>query len=183
MTDYIFGYGSLMHPRSLSRALGRDVEPAELRLVRVTGLRRDWGLRDVVHSRKLGRNINAAFLDVRPLPGAWVNGTLVSVSAAEQAKIRLREKNYDVLNITSQVEEELGVGDVVLTSAGKAQHREPAAGLEEFAMRRYMRLIDEALGLLGQSAVGDFAQSTDAVTVPLLDGEYVFVDPEQAALV
>jgi hypothetical protein len=66
MTLYLFGLGSLMHPSSIGRALGRSVLVENMVPTKVFGMRRDWGLRETVLAHQLNRRVNAAFLDVQP---------------------------------------------------------------------------------------------------------------------
>jgi hypothetical protein len=112
------------------------------------------------------------------------SGICIELNEQEYASIRLREKNYAELDVTYMT---TGLtpkaGDTVLTSAGLAQHRTVEPGLEVFVMQRYIDMIDEALALLGSSARAEFRESTPPPTVPIVSGEYTFVDPEQAARV
>ena len=184
MSLYIFGYGSLMHPGSLGRGLGRAVSASELGAVRVAGFRRDWGLREAVFSHVLGRQVNAAFLDLYACEGASVSGTIIPVTADEYAKLRLREKNYAEVEVSAAtVGGDVTAQDTVMTSVGTAHHRAASPGSEVYVMQRYIDMIREALELLGSTAQEDFGQTTDEASVPVLGGRYTFIDPAQAARV
>ena len=106
----VFGYASLVDPRSAGATLGRPVRAAPARL---PGWRRRWSLyRDNLREEKtfaiepggevppfvLGLNLEPA-----PDSNPAVNGVLIEVSEAELERLDLREIRYDRLDVTELI--------------------------------------------------------------------------------
>ncbi|MDB4948940.1 MAG: hypothetical protein JWM27_1589 [Gemmatimonadetes bacterium] len=187
MSVALFGYGSLMDPASAGRMLGREVAAAELVPATLRGYVRTWTLRERVVAEAAGGEVTAVFLDLSPAPGRRVNGVLMRLSDAEMAFARVREKNYDAVDVTALVhpspdETALGAAPVWTFIARPAFVARPGDG-EMFVMERYERKVEAACARFGPRFREEFAASTVPADLPRLAGGYVFVDAEQARLV
>lgn len=181
MSLYVFGYGSLMNAASASRALMRPVAPADLLPARLCGWRRGWTLRERVFAEALGREVDAVFLDIEARPGAWANGVMIRVSAAERERLVLREKNYLCVDVSAGVGAEAGAR--VFTFVSRPEFRVANAEPGVFVMRRYVEMVDSACRSIGARFADDYERSTEPIVHPVIDGRYTFVDQEQAKYV
>ncbi|GAC1435848.1 MAG: hypothetical protein NVSMB51_06030 [Solirubrobacteraceae bacterium] len=101
MSDYVFGYGSLLSEF--------DARPA-----RLLGYRRCWGVamdnRIDIPGYKfflapggLRPAVDVAFLDIAPAPGESVAGSVQAVSGAELSLLDARERNYQRTDVSELV--------------------------------------------------------------------------------
>ena len=185
MSVYVFGYGSLMNVGSAGRLLGRNLAPGELNGAWLNGYVRTWSLRERVFSASLGREITAVFLDLTPDPAARCNGVLLTLDEAEMERMRRREKNYDMVDVSSRTSAAGGeaLDGPVVTFVARPEFRTRGGEDDAWVMRRYLEMIDEACGALGEEFHRAYAASTRTHAYPVLDGRYTFVDPAQAKLV
>ncbi len=185
MTVRVFGYGSMMDAESAARAVGRPLGADDLVPSHLHGYRRTWSLKERVLAESLGREVTAVFLDLEPAPAVRVNGVVVEVSDAAFEKLKLREKNYDAVDVTARVEGSPapGSGTKVYTFVSKPAHRVATGEPALFVMERYLEMVDRACRRLGPAFTRDYLASTGEAGYPRLPGRYTFVDPEQAKYV
>lgn len=177
----MFGYGSLV----------LDGEAADRR-ARLTDHRRVWGVAtDNVHAipgykMYLRRSdgvrpaVYVAFLDIQPCPGHEVNGTVRSVSSAELDRLDRRERNYDRVDVTEQLE---GFDGPVWTYVGSAEGRARMQhGREErraVVSRDYLEKVRAGFRRLGEADYELFDASCQLDGLPVWDLERVDL-PEDA---
>ena len=186
MSEYLFGYGSLMNMASAERVVGRQLSPAELTPAWLNDYERTWSLKERVFSEVLQQEVWAVFLDLTPRGGRKCNGVLLAVTSAELERARQREKNYAAVDVTAQVTE-LGSGEGiagrVITFVARPEFRTGNTEGDAWVLRRYVELVDTACAALGEDFQRSFAASTRPPAYPVLDGRYTFVDSAQAKLV
>lgn len=94
MNHYIFGYGSLMNPRSLQKTLpGKTIE----KRVCLRGYRRKF---NIPVSGYL-------YLNIIPEAGAVTCGVLINVSDKELEQLETREVGYKCLDVSNNIFEEV----------------------------------------------------------------------------
>jgi hypothetical protein len=180
-THSVFGYGSLV----------LDGEAADRR-ARLTDHRRVWGVAtDNVHAipgykMYLRRSdgvrpaVYVAFVDVEPCPGHEVNGTVRAVSAAELDQLYRRERNYDRVDVTGQLE---GFEGSVWTYVGSAEGRARFQhGLKEgraVVSRDYLEKVHAGFRRLGEADYALFNASSHLDGLPVWDLERIDL-PEDA---
>lgn len=184
MAIYIFGYGSLINRTSAGRTLKRTIEPSALILSRITGYRRGWTLKEQVFYEQSKASIQAVFLDIEPDTDSGLNGVLIAISDEELGRLKLREKNYNLIDITHQVRIDdgpsLGPNDQVVTFVAMEDFKVGANSQNVFVMQRYIDLIETGCRSLGADFLELYRKTTEPVPFPILDGAYRFVDPAQA---
>jgi hypothetical protein len=151
---HVFGYGSLA------------AEHARCPVARLRGWRRTWGVAmdnrvDVpgYKSYRLRADgsrpaVLVAFLDVEPAPGAGVTGVCMAVSEADLRALDERERNYDRIDVTAQVEG-APPGRIWAyrgSEAGRARLRAGLAAGRAVVSRDY---LDAVLAGVGASAPGE----------------------------
>ena len=179
--SWLFAYGSLL-------PAGATALPAEARPCRLTGWRRSWGvamdngvdLPGYKHFVTPGGErpaLMVAFLDIAPEPAAGVNGTALPVSDAELPGLDERERNYERVEVTEQID--AGLPGRVWAYAGLDAARERLAlgrreGRLAIASSYHARVL-AGFDLLGQRDA--FARLTAPMPAPVVDLEVVLAAP------
>jgi cation transport regulator ChaC len=179
MKIYIFGYGSLMSAKSASKTLKRNITLDDLIPITVQGYRRLWSLKERVFSVALEKEVSVAFLDIEPDLGAMINGTLMQINQGDFDYLRIREKNYKCIDITQAAlfEEE---NCQIYTFVASEEHKIHDTNKQDvYIMRRYVNLVESACEKFGVDFVETYKTTTLPTSLPILDGDYHFVDPEQ----
>lgn len=179
---YLFAYGSILDPASAARTLGRAVVAADLVDAVVLNLRRDWGVYIPVRDEH-GVEIDAAFLDVQPATGQYVNGALIALSDAELALMRRREAQYDAVEVTSDTVTDIASAGPVVTFMARPPFRVSRPGIRAAVPGRYRSRVETTVKARGAGFARRFADSTRPPQVGVFDGGYTFTDPDQAASV
>lgn len=173
--DHVFGYGSLVFD---GVAAGT---PA-----RLPGYRRVWGVATdnmrAIPGYKLYLDradgsrppIYVAFLDLEPDPSSAVDGLVRQVTPAELGELDRRERNYDRIEVTGDIE---GVAGRVWTYAGSAAGRERLrrgrAEGRAVVSRDYLDKVRAGFGALGAGPRQAFDDSGLPDGLPVLDLERV----------
>lgn len=168
----IFGYGSLICPASISRTLGRDVSPCELAVTRLHGYRRTWDLVDVVVDAD-NQPQRLVFLNLQPDPSASTIGVCFPVTPQELTRFDQRERNYDRVDVTDQIEP--NVARSVLTYVGRPEHL--VQGDDALVATSYEATLEEGLRYWGPQFEHEFLRSTEPHQFPPLQGPYRFATP------
>jgi len=184
---YIFGYGSLIHRESASRALEETLDSGDVLPAALIGYRRSWTLRERVFSRNLGQEVDAAFLDIREVEGDSINGVLIAVDQDKLRRLSLREKNYELIDVTDHIRtlssQRLDRGARVFTFRGKPGHHVNAGKGDIYVLTSYKEKVTAGCEQLGEEFLHRFEESTDPPEFPELNGTYTFVDRVQARYV
>lgn len=176
---FVFAYGSLMVPRSASRAIGRTIDVADMRPAYLEGFERCWRARAPLWSSDLKTEIAGLFLDLRATPGACVNGILIEISEDELVPLRMRESQYYEVDVTANLRNPKIKGRAIsFVSAPKARRNIP--GIQTLMPSRYLSRIEKACRMLGVDFLREFHRTTRPTRLPSFSGRYRFLDPKQA---
>lgn len=164
MTDFVFGYASLVAIEDL------DALPGRLR-----DFRRCWGVamnnweggEDAKHwlDRATGERprIRVAYLGIYERAGSAVNGLALPVDVERLAVLDEREINYQRIEVTEAFEPE--VPGLVFTYIGlDAAHERCRQGIAEgnvYVSRDYAVAVRAAFGRLAPSGLPEFDRTTD----------------------
>jgi cation transport regulator ChaC len=174
---HIFGYGSLVNPRSIRNTLGEELREEEVALAILRDYVRKWQLVDWVQVEHVNQGPTPAiFLDLVPQQGAVVNGVLLPISPKGLSKMDQREKNYDRIDVSALIHTPLSE-EPVFTYVGKREHCIPPPG--SFVLTRYEQLVEEGIAYWGEKFADQFRQTTMSHQYPRQDGKYIFVDKKQ----
>ncbi len=180
---WVFGYGSLASPASVSRTLGRPVSP-------------DRGWR-AGHLEGFGRRWNYGSLRLRgnwelggvPVAAGVVvslglvrseetcNGALVRVSQAELRLLDHRESDYERTDVTDRIAPDGGPaldGPVVtyVPRPSAVSRYEQARDAGRAAVRQeYWDLVHDAFAVMGRSHLEHLSDRTPPPDVPVVDVE------------
>lgn len=175
----VFAYGSLMNPASAERALQRPLTAHEVQAVELPGYVRVWDSRHRVFSEQLGRESDAAFLNLAEAPGETVNGMLYTVSAAELARLAAREKGYAAVDVGPALG--FAAAEPVWTFIDR---RGLGDGADCIFLEAYEAKVLSACAPLGEAFLARYRATTraPAAHLPRVPGAYRFVDPVQRSL-
>jgi len=179
-TEYVFGYASLVLDDD-----GRGT------VARLPGYRRVWGVATdnlraipgykMYLSRADGSRpaVYVAFLDIEADPSSVVNGVVRPVSPGELEVLDLRERNYDRVDVSGQIE---GFEGRVWTYRGSAEGRERLVrGRAEgraVVSRDYVDKVRAGFAALGEHQERAFAGSSSLDDLPVLDLERLDLPPD-----
>ena len=170
VSDYA-GNGTLVRLHGYRRRFGVATDNTEAIPGYKMYLRRSDGVRPVVF---------VAFVDIYPDPDTTVNGLARPVDAGELELLDRRERNYDRVDVTDEIE---GVDGRVWTYRGSEQGRERLrrgrAEGRAVVSRDYMEKVHAGFALLGEAEQRAFAESSDLDELPVWDLERLDL-PEDA---
>ncbi|WP_406191983.1 gamma-glutamylcyclotransferase [Kitasatospora sp. NBC_01560] len=173
----VFVYGSLVDTTTLAEYLGRPLAP-DLDYVpaKLSGYRRTWSVATdntddraaVVYltpDRTAEPPVQVLFLDVEEDASAAVEGVLVMVTSEGLDRLRRRERNYEVFDVTARCAPHStllgGAPDRVVTFRGRPAAKEAAArGIATGTAcirAEYLQSVERGMGLHGDVVISAFA--------------------------
>lgn len=173
---FIFGYGSLIYPPSISRTLGRIVDYDELYCARLNNYVRTWSASSTIELLSNGESkyYEALFLDLTYRPKHSCNGVAIKVSLEELNKLDIRESGYKrqkVKLFLIDKKQYIEAYTYIIPNSKKIY-----AGI---ITAKYKEMIDIALKNYSLDFESEFIKSTTASNAPVIKGEYIFKDPVQ----
>lgn len=176
----MFGYASLVLDDD-----GRS------KVARLPGYRRVWGVATdnlraipgykmyLLRSDGSRPAVYVAFIDIEPDPSSTVNGVARPVSAEWLRVLDLRERNYDRVEVTGQIE---GVDGRVWTYVGSAEGRERLrrgrAEGRAVISRDYLEKVRAGFAGLGAHEERAFAESSSLDGLSVWDLERLDLPPD-----
>jgi dephospho-CoA kinase len=180
-TTWVFGYGSLVSPTSMSRTISRLAEPGvDFFEADLAGYGRRWnyGVMHITASWKLddGTDVDDGMIVALGLVAAEdesVNGVIASLTDEELAHLDRRERSYDQVDVTHLITTEAPeVNKVVVyvprpasVEAYETARDEGRAGIR----RTYWDLVDEAFAAFSPEQQARYRAITPAPDIPLVD--------------
>ncbi len=173
----IFGYGSLINPRSAEKTLGRSLCRHQMGCATLDGYLRSWTAPDNV---KLQTSVDAQvqpcealFLDLTAHRGKSCRGVAIEVCERELRMLDTREQGYE----RCAIELQCGTGDPLAAYAYIIPEAEKIH--RGVILARYKQMIDEALQDYPSDFAQRFWQDTLPAANPVIEGEYVFMHRAQ----
>ncbi len=176
---YIFGYGSLINLPSVSNALKRTLNKSDLLPVVLDGYVRSWRGKETLLFETLGRTATGAFLDLKSEAKSYVNGVLVTVNEKELEQLKLREKNYDCIEVTDSIRGAASAGPV-FTFVAKSDHLVREIDSDIYIPQLYIDMVIEGCRAMGEEFLREYEKTTEPLSLAVLDGPYSFIDEAQA---
>ena len=189
MSIYVLGYGSLMNVESASRTLKREIKLSDLIQVNLLGYARVWTVKDKIYSEKLAKRVDAVFLNIEKSSnfGQGINCILIKITQAELEKIKIREKNYNCIDVSNSVkpkqDKSIDPSSKIFAFIGKDTSKIKKKDPNLFIMGMYIKMVLTACRNLGVNFLQEFKNTTQIARFKVIDGNYVFVELEQAKYV
>jgi len=139
-----------------------------------------------VYSAHLERQITAVFLGVHVEIGSYLNGILIALRPGEIERLRLREKNYDQVDVSSHIRSQRidSEMDSVFTFVSAEKNRAPRHKTTDiFVLKEYVGVVSSGCKALGEEFLRGFEMTTDQPSFEMIEGKYTFIDREQAEYV
>lgn len=190
---WVFGYGSLVSPRSLGATIGRSVDrDTGFAASILHGFNRSWNygsLRqratwDGPHGR-----VDAGIVVSLGLvadPQRSTNGAIVRVSAEEFVELDRRESDYDRVDVSDRVQSDTDavggpraprVFTYVPRPSAIERYEQARGDLRAAVKQEYVHLVEEAFTALGSDALARFRATTPEPDVPVVAPERVWLEP------
>ncbi|KAA0992971.1 gamma-glutamylcyclotransferase family protein [Dyadobacter aurulentus] len=178
MQTFVFGYGSLINLKSLSRTMQTEMSVHDIIPVRLNGFSRVWNLREPIFSAGLQKRIEGIFLNIRPESDKWVNGVIFEVSPSQLEYLNEREKNYSRLNVSAQIEPYFGhqwkENETFVYIADNPEFLLDEPTEDSYVMNRYIEIVETGCAGIGDFFLEDYRKTTSANPFKLLSGDYSF---------
>ncbi|MDJ0589493.1 MAG: gamma-glutamylcyclotransferase family protein [Pleurocapsa sp. MO_226.B13] len=183
-TNFVFGYGSLVHINNLERYLGRKLTPdLDFIICGLNNFRRCWNVamdnsqnlpnykyyRDRASGNRPGGFVT--FLNIRPAQDETILGILFRVSQAELKSLDRRERNYQRIEIASQLNRDIEGRAWTYIGLEEAKQRYQA-GLRQnrsIIASDYLNSVARAYASLGDRIFNNYLATTDKPKIPILD--------------
>jgi len=184
---YVFGYGSLTRPESVSEDVGRRLSRAQMPVAGLAGWRREWnvGSNSQSHPERTIRNPDGsvftgvvAVLGIVEEPGVSCSGAVFPVTAGDLAKLDLRERNYRRVDVTDAVTfTGKTAGCVVYTYVPRVEavdrlENARAEGTEVIVRTAYLEQTKAGFAGLGQEKLNEFLREEPRFEVRDVTFEY-----------
>lgn len=180
MTEWIFGYGSLV----TDLVAGDASSNRKWSWAKLLNFRRNWGAamenaaadadaKFYVDDSGVRPDLAIAFLDVYPSNLGNTNGVIFEVDEARLIELDRREIRYSRTEVTEQIVAEQDLHGRVWTYRGNTKSVEVAKRGKELgracASREYVEYCAHGFNLAGKEALHDFNESTDPLDLPVFD--------------
>ena len=171
---YIFGYGSLINPASISKTLGRKIQKEELIIGTLPNYRRTWTVpvKVKIPSYPNQEFYEALFLDLTEMKGNSCNGVLIPIIESTLPDFDEREKQYERKKVTVQTEQ----GSIDSFAYIAPSHKKTQKGI---ILQKYLDLVKNAVFQYSLEFQKEYWKSTDQYPPTVIEGDYQFYDPDQ----
>ena len=91
----------------------------------------------------------------------------------------MREKNYDVVDVSKNITTFVDVNAKILLFSGQSDFLIKNIQKDCYVMQRYIDMIRDGCMYWGNEFMECFNETTENIFLPILDGDYVFLDTNQ----
>ncbi len=181
---WVFGYGSLVDPRSLARTIDRLAEiGVDAFQADLAGFGRRWNYGTLAVGESVdepGREWRIVALGLEAAADESVNGLIARVDDDDLAALDRRERNYDRVDVTAAmtIAVDIDVGAVVtyVPRAEPVERFEQARADGTAAIsKRYWDLVDNAFAALGPGQQERYRATTPDAGIPVVELHERFV--------
>lgn len=181
MNICIFGYGSLINRKSAERALKRKITLEQMIPAEIRGYKRAWRAGEQIWFDTINQQKTGVFLDLEKHEGSSVNGVLIEVSSKELDNIVIREKNYDCIDVTTNIEPK--ICQSVFTFISRPEYRVLSDTPNAYIPQEYIHLVENGCASFGEKFLEKYHETTRKSSLPVIKGTYRFINPDQAEYV
>ncbi|MFT3910969.1 MAG: gamma-glutamylcyclotransferase family protein [Ferruginibacter sp.] len=181
MHTLLFGYGSLINLESASKTLKRKLEKHDVYPSSLQGYIREWNIADDVIAMELTKIVKGIFLNIIPEKASHLNGILCSITDNELSMMKVREKNYDCVDVTALITCDFFSlkSHKVVTFIGKQENIIKEDDGNCYVFHQYVKKVIKGVHDFGKAFNEEFNQTTMPYSFPTLHGDYQFVDAIQ----
>ena len=184
-SNFIFGYGFLVNIKNLEQYLKRKLQPdLNHKICSLKDYQRCWNvamnnqvnLPNYKYYRdRTKQRIDAfvTFLNIRPHPNKNILGILFRVTDAELISLDSRERNYQRINITKQLDIQIQGNAWTYIGLPAAEQRYQTGLAQNKAVidRTYFNSVEDAYLALGNKEHANYVATTDKPLASIIDLE------------
>ncbi len=175
---YIFGYGSLVNISSAQKSFKRELKHEDFIPVVVNGYKKAWNSIEYIVFDGEEEIINGIFLNLQEDKNSNTNGVLLKITEEEFEFLKLREKNYSCIEISSV--EDFQTDEKIYTFMTTREEKIAKADDEScYIPKKYISLLEDGLKPYENKFKEEFVSSYSNYPFPIKDGTYKFSDPIQ----
>lgn len=181
----IFGYGSLINRRSAENALKRKLSVKDMTPVTLEGYFRRWRTKENLWFDQIKAIKTGIFLDLDCHDSMHVNGVLIDITLSELNQLKLREKNYDCLDVSEHIATHIAASSLrVFTFVAKKEYLLRETDHDAYIPMEYINLVETGCKEFGDDFLNEYHATTEDITLhTVMPGHYRFVDPIQSKYV
>ncbi|MGD1920057.1 MAG: gamma-glutamylcyclotransferase family protein [Pleurocapsa sp.] len=184
-TNFVFGYGSLVNVKNLEQYLKRQLKQNnDYTICSLYNFQRCWNVAmdnkvdlpeyKYYRDRFTNKRINGfvTFLNIRPYSDRIISGILFRVSHKELRKLDLRERNYQRIDITNQLNIQVQNAWVYIGSQeAKQRYQKGLSQGKAVIAQDYYNSVENAYRSLGEKQWANYIATTDKPSLPITDLE------------
>ena len=175
---YLFGFGSLININSAQKSFQRVLKQEDLIPVQIKGYERVWNALESIEFDNVPTN--GVFLNIKKSVNKSIYGVIIKITQEELEVLKLREKNYSCITISSNNILNKDFKDDLI--AFMTTNEEKIAKRNDkscFIPSKYIDIVTEGLKNYNDFFVNDFKKCLENLPFPLKEGNYTFSDPIQ----
>lgn len=162
----VFGYGSLVNPKSLQRTLGKL--PLSQPVI-LNNWQRDWSailenVESSSHYTLIDGDVpkNVAVLNIQRAPNSIVNGILIGCTSQELEALIKREVHYSIVDVTDDIEDVFGY-DKIYSFTAKSEFT-GSRDTDVIIPKSYLDLVEEGFRSLSKDQLAMYLKTTPTPT-------------------
>lgn len=175
---YIFGYGSLVNIQSAQKSFTRKLIPSDFIPIRALGVEKIWNAIEHITFENESASTNGVFLNLKKKETSHTNGVLLKITPEEFEFLKIREKNYSCIEITSieGFETTEPIYTFMTTNEEKIAHKTSSNCV---IPQRYINLLEDGAKMYSKEFQVEFKNSYSHYPFDIKAGTYKFSDPIQ----
>jgi len=176
--NYIFGYGSLVNIEQLKKYLHK--EDVFYTYTHLNNHQRVWNIamdnsntiqnyKYYLNNNKERENIFVTFLNIQKNRKSHINGILFEVDQTDLTKLDQRERNYNRINVTQDIQNKNIPGKIwtyIGTREAEERFQTGKKQQKSYINQNYINFVHESYKALGKDYFQDFLNSTKAQNLP-----------------
>lgn len=171
MKRKIVGYGSLLAPKGWNVSLKRNINWNDLEYVKFDGYKRTWTAFTKVKINN--KEIEGCFLDISEDKNSICNGFALEVTNEEFEIINTREKDYELKDITKNIE---NPEDGFTYYTSYRIKKTPENKDNAFVLENYINIVVSCLNDMTKEQNNIYQKTTRIPEYPIISGDYRFID-------
>lgn len=175
---YIFAYGSLVNITSAQKSFKRELKHEDFIPVVLNDYKKVWNSIESIKFEGENGISNGIFLNLQEDKNSSTNGILLKISSEEFEFLKLREKNYSCIELTTI--DNFKTDDKIYTFITTNKEKIAQDNCENcFIPRKYIDLLENGLDSYSEEFRKKFIKSFSSFPFSIKEGKYIFSDPIQ----
>ena len=175
---YLFGFGSLININSAQKSFQRVLKQEDLIPVQIKGYERVWNALESIEFDNVPTN--GVFLNIKKSVNKSIYGVIIKITQEELEVLKLREKNYSCITISSNnILNKDFKDDLIAFMTTNEEKIAKQNDKNSFIPLKYIDILNEGLKNYDESFVNNFKTCLQNLPFSIKEGIYTFSDPIQ----